>query len=714
LKKYEQSFIDYLDGRYDLLSEEQKQVYLSDKPEINNQKITLRNLCEGLGVAVPEKYESIADEPQRVAFRDKDVKKGDICLILRSAEEFDSRLMTTEREYNRAIEYGAKMIIMGADDFHKAGLDEEKFPVILMDNSNERVLRLFSILREQQKAKVVMLTGSIGKTTTKEMCMAITKNRFKMFSNPSNSNTVQKTANFAFYNSNDKNEVYIQECGAGNKGSVRLAASILQPDIFILTNVHEHHLQAYHTFENLFDDKTSADDYLKENGVVITNYDDEGIRNHTFKHKVISFAVDYEDADYRALNISQFRDELTFDILETKTGHLINIKVKLLGKHNVYNIMAAYIMGRQLGLTEEQIKEDLLEYHTTGIRQNLMNIGGVYINVDCYNVAEESIIAMLKGGESFELDPGSKRIALIGGENKLGSEVIPRSKEAGKKLAGIKMDKVLFCGIKNRTEPYLNHYGDAVSMKEGYDAVSDVSSKMGTRIKHMVKFLNKNVKRGDLVMFKGIYHLDMPIAIDKYFGTSISYELGHYKKTIQKFKTADYVANMIPKFNEMEIVDIPVKSGKLTIPKKIEGNPVFRIRKRAFRYNEEIKLIDFGKSVKNIGERAFWGCTNLEKLNIPSNVRVIEEKAFGNCSNLTYVCVSDGTTHISTRAFVKCKNLKEIHLPPSVGMIEENAFKGCKNAVIYCQEGTYAHEYAKQHNLEFELEKNKRLFGRVK
>lgn len=709
LKHYEQSFINYLEGNHDELSDAEKGVYLGDKPQIHNENITLRNLCEGLGIALPAKYEDIADEPQKIAFRDKDVKQGDVCLILRSAEEFDSRLMSTEREYNRAIEYGAKLIIMGADDFHKAGLDEENFPVILMDNSNERVQRLFSILREQQKAKVVMMTGSIGKTTTKEMCMAITKNRFKMFSNPNNSNTVQKTAYHAFYNSNDANEVYIQECGAGNKGSVRLAASILQPDIFILTNVHEHHLQAYHTFENLFDDKTSADDYLKKDGVIITNFDDENIRNHNFKHRVISFAIDYAEADYRALNIVQFRDELSFDILETKTSHLVHIKVKLLGKHNAYNILAAYIMGKELGLTEEQIKEDLLEYHTTGIRQNLTNVGGVYINVDCYNVAEESIIAMLKGGETFELDPGSKRIALIGGENKLGSEVIPRSKEAGKKLAGIKMDKVLFCGIKNRTEPYLNHFGDAVSMKAGYDEVSNVPSKMGTRIKHMVKFLDKNVKRGDLVMFKGIYHLDMPIAIDKYFGTSFSYELGHYRKTIQKFKTENYVANMIPKFDEMEIVDIPVKSGKLTIPKKIEGNPVFRIRKRAFRNNEEIKSINFGKSVKNIGDRAFWGCTNLEKLNIPSNVKVIEERAFGKCTNLTHVYISNGVTHISTRAFMRCNELVEVHIPPSVGMIEENAFRGCGNVVIFCKEGTYAHEYAKRHNIKFEFEKSKIL-----
>lgn len=711
MKQYDRTFIDYLEGRYDLLSEEEKNIYLGDKPEIDTENSTLRNFCEGLGIKVPEKYEDIADEPQRFAFRDKDVKKGDICLIIRSAEDLESRLMTSKRQYDVAIEKGAKMIIMGDEDFRKAELNEEDFPVILIDNNNARVLRLFSKLREQQKAKVIMLTGSVGKTTTKDMCATVAKNHFKMFFNPNNTNTVHKTANHFFYNNKKDNDIYIQECGAGNKGSVRFAASILQPDIFILTNVYEHHLQAYHTYENLFEDKTSADDYLKEGGVIITNYDDENIRKHNFKHKVISFAIDYEDVDYRAVNISQYRDELKFDIYEKETGNVVHIKIRLLGKHNVYNILAAYVLGRTLGLTDEQIREDLAEYRTAGIRQNLINVGGVYINVDCYNVAEESIWAMLKGGETFELDEGGKRIALVGGENKLGSEVVSRSTEFGKKLAEIKLDKIMFCGIKNRTEPYLNHFGDAVSMKKGFDQVSNLPSSMSTRIKHMVRFLKKNVKAGDLVMIKGIYYLDMPIAIDKFFGTSFSYELSHYKKDMQKFKTDDYTANMIPKFKEVEIVNMAVKNGAVNIPAKIEGNPVFRIRKAAFRNNESLKTVNFGKSVKNIGERAFLGCTGIETLRIPGNVKVIEGRAFAQCSNLKKVYIANGTTHISFRAFVRCRKLEEIHIPSSVGMIEENAFKGCKSLVIYCQENSFAHEYAKENNIKFEFEKTKKLFG---
>lgn len=703
-KEYDIAFKNYVNKEYWKLSDLNREIFCDDVVEFDNKSVTLRKMCKYLGVELPEEYEDIADEPQTVAFRSKRVRPGDICLIIRSAEDFEIKSLTTKDQYELAIEKGAKLIIMGKKDFEKYNLKKENFPVILIDNNNERILRLFSIIRRQQKAKVVMITGSVGKTTTKDLCYTVAKNRLKTFANPRNTNTVHQVAKHLFYKTYDSNEVYIQETGAGYKGSVRFSASMLQPDIFILTNIYKHHLQVYKTLDCLLDDKVSADDYLSENGVIITNYDDENIRNHKFKHSVKSFAVNNEDADYRAVNIRQSQGALCLDIYEKETGETTGVSVKILGEHNAYNILAAFVLGKTLGLSNDEIKEDLSEYRPGGVRQNLSNIGGVHINLDCYNVAEESIISMLRAGEKFELEEGGRKIAVLGGENKLGKNVRERSLDFGAEVAKIKMDKYLFCGTVDTDRKTLNKYGDAASIRKGFMNACDTPNQFSTSVDDIVDFLKNNVKRNDLVMFKGIYYLDMPIAVDKVFGTSFSFKLSNYKENMKRISGSGYKCNLIEEFNELELFNAPVNGGKVIIPEVIKEYQVFRIKEGSFKGKSDISEIDFGKSVKNIGAEAFYGCNGLKELIIPSNVKVIESDAFSNCGNLESVVLQQGVTHISHKAFAGCKKLEKVYIPSTVGMIEEHAFEDCDKLVIICEKDSFAYGYAMDNDISFKIQ----------
>lgn len=697
LPDYYVSFLNYLNGGSD--------EYCGKLTAGNTRINTLDILCDGLGIKVPEKYDAIKYDTQKFKFKPENVYTGDVFIVLRSAEEFGMKRTTTKDLCDVAVERGAQLIVMDEKDFEKNEMDEEAYPVLLVDHMNDRLLRLFSLVRTQQKGKVVMITGSVGKTTTKQMCEAVTENRFEAFVNKGNTNSVHKVAHHLFNKVKKKNEVYIQEAGAGYKGSVTLAGAMLQPDILILTNVYKHHMENYETLANVFFDKTGPDEFMTKDGIIITNYDDENIRNYTFRHKVVSFAIDYEDADYRAVNIKQKMDTLSCDIIEKATGNTTQIQVKIVGEHNVYNILAAYVLGKTLGLTDNEIKEDFLAYKTEGIRQNLTNIGGTYFNVDCYNVAEESILAMLKSGEKFELEKGARRIAVIGGENKLGDEASARSEAFGRKLAGINVDRYLFCGVKAESANAYNKFGDGKSIRKGFREVSKIPNEYSWKIPNITWFLKRHVKRGDLVMLKGIYHLNMTIAVDKVFGTSFSYGLPHYKGTTCMIKFGKYKASMIEKFKQVQILDAPVEQGKLVIPGKIEEHPVFRIQNEGFKGNKKIREIDFGNRLKNIGAGAFYECSNLKKLMIPWNVKVIEREAFAKCTGLGQAVLQDGVTHIAENAFADCVNLKNIYIPETVGMIEENAFAGCENLVIGCAEKSFAHDYAVKNNISFEIQK---------
>ena len=181
---------------------------------IENKKISLRALCSGLGINVPKEFEKTADEKNSLAFRSKYVKPGDICLIIRSAEDFQSASMTTKDQYNIAIKKGAKLIIMGKKAFKKAHLKKRKFPVILMNESDKRIAGFIERIREKQKGKVVMVTGSLGKTTTKDFCYAITKGSFRTFAARQNSNTTHRVVQHLFEQADKEYDVYIQEAGA--------------------------------------------------------------------------------------------------------------------------------------------------------------------------------------------------------------------------------------------------------------------------------------------------------------------------------------------------------------------------------------------------------------------------------------------------------------------------------------------------------------------
>lgn len=706
VRSFDQALINYRHGNFEQMSVDEKRIFCENPVDFDNTKVTLRYLCELLGIAVPTKFADIADEPRKIAFRSLRVKPGDISLIIRSSQ--DLYTSETKNQYHESLEKGAKLVIMSKEEFATLELNEADSPVILMDYANERIFRLFSLLRRQQKAKVVMLTGSVGKTTTKDLCYAVVRNKFNSYANENNTNTPHQVAMHLFYNSNKDNEVFIHEAGAGYFSSVRFSASILQPDILILTNVYSHHLQVYKSFENIFEDKVSGDDYLSKDGIIITNYDDENIRNHAFEHQVKSFSVHYPDADYRAIDICQKQEILSFDIYEKETGKTTHICVKILGEHNVYNILAAFIMGKTLGLSDDEAKEALLEYSPVGVRQNMSNIGGVHLLMDCYNSAEESLEAMLAAGEKFELDKGCKKIALIGGENKLGKEVKTRSKAFGAAIAKFKIDQYLFCGTSDRSVKATNHFGDALSIQEGFTKVSTIPNEFAGSIDEMANYLKRHVKCGDLVMVKGLYYLQMPIAVDKVFGTSYCFDLSHNRAAMKTIRENSCTANLIEEFGELELTDAVVDQGRVVIPDRMKGYPVFRIKYNVFKDKKDISSVSFGASVKNIGAHAFSGCTGLTDLSIPNQVKIIESRAFNNCTNLQRVKIGKNVTHIGYGAFAGCSNLKDIFIPESVGMIEDNAFAHCENITISCVANSFAHQYAVKNNIPFAL-KNRLL-----
>lgn len=660
------------------------------------ENMNIKEMCHFMEIPFPEHLTSIGDTIiPHIALIAKHVKPGSAYIVC--TDELD-----VAKNLNLAMKRNVSVIFIPRHVFLESGLDIDSYPVIFTENWMDALGNLYSKIRTSYQASTVAITGTVGKTTTKEFLSHILKGHKKTFCNNGNRNSFLSVSKHITEELKDNTEVYIQEIGAGTPQSIEKSAVMLKPDYFILLNVKNHHLNTYHTFDALFADKTSVDKHMPEHGVIIANYDDTGIAAHTFSHPVISFGIDTEkDVDYRAVNITETTGNLEFDIIskDMKT----HISIHILGRHNVYNAMAAYILATQLSVPVKKIVSRLRQYTPVGIRQNYRNVGGYHLYVDCYNVAFDSIKAGIDSINNFELKPGAKRYAVIGGENKLGPDATALSYQFGQDIADTNIDHFFCYGRPERDEESLNIYGDGLSICQGIWDSGNKKAEFITDSDLLIQRLKDTVKCGDIVFFKGIYLLDMPYMIDMVFGSSFTAQSEHYTKdvVISKSLTKGLYFRKLPVGDKIELAGATRKHRTLRIPDKFKPYDVYHISKNAFAKRTELKRIIWGKHVMNIDSGAFQSCTSLSALHIPATVKVIKHNAFSNCISLKEVILEEGVRHLGNQAFGNCVNLKKVILPESIGHIESGAFEGCPDLILYCPAHSYAENYARDNQIKY-------------
>jgi len=360
------------------------------------KEMTIQEMCQIMELPLPAHMQN-----------KKQIKITHIALIASHIKEGSAYFVCVDEPnvskiLKQAMKNKVSVIFIPEKAFRASHLNENSYPVIFTDNWLKRLSMLYSAIRCSYRARTVAITGTVGKTTTKEFMSAVIGKEQKLFCNNGNRNSFLTVAKHITEDLTDEYDTYIQEIGAGTPQSIEKSGAMLNPDYFVILNVKKHHLNTYKTFDSLFADKTSVDKHMPAHGIIIANYDDEALASHSFTHPVISFGIHTkENVKYRASNISEKGGVLSFDILsETET---YSLSINILGKHNVYNAMAAFILAKELSIPTEKIINNLALYQTSGIRQNYQNTGGYHLYVDCYNVAFDSILAGIHTIEDFPL-----------------------------------------------------------------------------------------------------------------------------------------------------------------------------------------------------------------------------------------------------------------------------------------------------------------------
>ncbi len=315
-------------------------------------------------------------------------------------------------------------------------------------------------LKNMSNMDVIGITGSYGKTSSKNILSDILNIKYNAFPTPKNFNTTYGMIN-AINNYLDKfNDLFIAEMGAFKCGEIKEICDLLHPKYGILTRIGTAHLESFGSRENIQKGKFELIESLPSDGVGILNGDDEYQLNYKLKNKVkiIWIGIDNKDVDIYADNIKLSNTGTTFDVHFKGDKKKYHFETRLLGKANIYNILAGIALGDYLKISKEDLIRGVKKVNSIEHRLELKKMGNINIIDDAYN---SNPVGSKMAIDVLGLMPG-KKIIVTPGMIELGSEQYNLNFEFGREIAKV-CDEVILIG-KEQTKPIYDGL-----LKEKYD-----------------------------------------------------------------------------------------------------------------------------------------------------------------------------------------------------------------------------------------------------
>ena len=325
-------------------------------------------------------------------------------------------------------------------------------------------------LKSMQNLKVIGITGSYGKTSSKNILNDILSIKYNVLPTPKNFNTPVGLT-ITINNYLDKfNDFLIAEMGAFKKGEIKYLCDYVKPTYGILTKIGTAHLESFGSQENIQKGKFELIESLPSDGIGILNGDDELQVNYKLKNncKIVFIGIDNKNVDVKASNIKLSNTGSTFDVTFKGDKKKYKFETKLLGQANIYNILAGIALGKELGLTVKQLQAGVKRVNTIEHRLEMKKYYDINIIDDAYNsnpVGAKMALDVLK------LMPG-KRIVVTPGMIEMGSMQKELNKEFGKQIAE-SVDEVILVG-KNQTKDIYDGIVSKKFKKEKIHIINDV------------------------------------------------------------------------------------------------------------------------------------------------------------------------------------------------------------------------------------------------
>lgn len=460
--------------------------------------LTIKDIVEAAGGRV---ISTSASDFSGVSIDSRTIKQEELFIALKG-DRFDGHDFLAD-----ALKTGSGAIVNSSWFMTNSSQFMDK-TIILVDNTLVALHNLARYRRNKFNGHVIGVVGSNGKTTTKELISSIFSTKMNVLKTAGNFNN-HIGMPLSIIRGNGSSEIMVLEMGTNSPGDINELCSIALPDIGVITNIGYEHLQGFGSLQKVRDSELEIFPYVKK---IVVNADDaflmDGIRDRIQKTEqrkqteVITFGIDKEDADLTAKDIV-FSDEGTRFIMSAGREH-IDINLKIPGRFNIYNSIAAASAAYAIGFKLKEIKNGLESFSGIDMRFEIKKYEGAVLLIDVYNAnpssMEESINELVrffttkdKSGRGYK-----RAIAVLGDMLELGDYGIIEHRKLGQRLSDLPVN--IFIGVGHLMSFAVNEFKkNGISVSASDDAGLELS---------------KIIQKGDIVLIKGSRGMKMENVID--------------------------------------------------------------------------------------------------------------------------------------------------------------------------------------------------------
>lgn len=314
-------------------------------------------------------------------------------------------------------------------------------PCIVVEDSFEALKQIGEFYRQQLPVKVVGITGSVGKTSTKEFVAAVLSMKYKVHKTLGNYNN-EVGVPLTVLSMPEDTEVAVLEMGINHFGEMHNLSRIARPDICIMTNIGQCHLEFLGSREGILKAKSEMFDFMKEDGSVCINGDDDMLASikEVKGKKPVTFGLSEQCRVY-ATDIKG-KGLFGSEAVIHGNGESFAVQIPLPGEHMVYNALAAAAAGQLLGLTPEEIRDGIAAVESVSGRSHIVKLPDKVLIDDCYNANPVSMEAAI----DLLLQADGRRVAVMGDMFELGEQEKEMHARVGKYAADKGVECIICAG----------------------------------------------------------------------------------------------------------------------------------------------------------------------------------------------------------------------------------------------------------------------------
>ncbi len=429
-----------------------------------------------------------------ISIDSRTIKNNELFFALKG-EKFDGHSFVED-----VLNKGAYGAVIEKNYANKISERFEVCRLLLVDDTLKTLQELAMIHRKNFEIPVIAITGTNGKTTTKEMTYSVLSQKYNALKNYGNLNN-QIGVPLTLLNINKDHQIAIIEMGASCSGEIKLLCELSIPEYGIITNVNKAHLQFFGTIEKVAEAKAELLESIGKRGIGILNGDDALLMKYKhYAEKVLLFGLNEKfDTFAKITDIDQYG--CCQFILNDK----ITINLKIPGNVNIYNALAASTVGLLMGISYNEIKNSLENFSAGYQRLEIIQNKGITIINDSYNANPESMKMAIQVLKNFKKGQNIKRIAVLGDMLELGDFSEDEHKKLGEFIFNSKIDALFTFGtyaecISNQAKSLGMENSEHFKTKENitvklynFTSPNDVillKGSRGMKMEEVLKFMN--------------------------------------------------------------------------------------------------------------------------------------------------------------------------------------------------------------------------------